>query len=79
LVLNQEKNSIKTWWKMLTQHQQTNYHRLTIIVYTVYNLWKERCRWVFDNKAQSTQQLLQIIREDLKQLQQAHENAQEYN
>jgi hypothetical protein len=79
LVLNQDTNSIKTWWKLLTQHQWTNYHRLTIIVYTVCNLWKERCCWVFDNRAQSTQQLLQIIREDLKQLQQAHENAQEYN
>jgi len=37
----------------------------------------EGCRWVFDKRAQTTQQLLQIIREDQQQLQQAHDNVQE--
>ena len=77
LVLNQDISHIKTWWKLLTQDLQINCHRLTIIVYTIWNLWKERCRWVFDKRAQTTQQLLQIIREDQQQLQQAHDNVQE--
>ena len=44
------------------------------IAYSIQGL---ECHRVLDNRAQSTQQLLQIIREDLQQLQQAHENAQE--
>ena len=40
------------------------------------NLWKERCRRVFDNKARSTQELLQDIINDVQMQRLAFEDNQ---
>ena len=42
---------IKDWWTRLcaANSQQLDQH-LQAIIYTAWNLWKERCRSVFDNK-----------------------------
>ena len=45
----------------------------TVIVYTAWNLWKERCRRVFNNKAQNEQHLLPAIKDDVQAHQQAWE------
>jgi hypothetical protein len=37
------------------------------VIYMAWNIWKERCRHVFDNKAMTPAQLMSIIREDVLQ------------
>jgi hypothetical protein len=36
-----------------------------VAVYTAWNLWKERCRRVFDNKTTDVQRLLESIQDDI--------------
>ena len=57
---------IKDWWTRLcaANSQQLDQH-LQAIIYTAWNLWKERCRSVFDNKAQRPSQLVEVITQDL--------------
>ena len=48
-----------------------------VAVYTAWNLWKERCRRVFDNKAMDVQHLLDSIKDDIQSLQFAREDPDE--
>jgi len=52
---------------------ESNKH-LQVLIYTVWNLWKERCRRVFDNKAMSQVQLTAIIKSDITNYSLAHRN-----
>ena len=50
------------WWLDLLSHSQ---ERNQIITYTVWNVWKERCRRFYDNKAFTALQLTSLIRQDV--------------
>ena len=78
---NQHSSRIKNWWTHLNTAQGhtagANPKRAQIVVYTAWNLWKERCRRVFDNKAMDVQHLLDSIKDDIQSLQFAREDPDE--
>jgi hypothetical protein len=54
---------------MIQEHVQGSIQlqdRIQKVIYIVWNLWKERCRRVFDNRAMPVNQLLSIIKEDVR-------------
>jgi hypothetical protein len=52
----------------MTMTKARNMHdRAQNVIYTAWNLWKERCRRVFDNKALMETQLQELIKEDVAQ------------
>jgi hypothetical protein len=55
--------TLRSWWQSWVDRgrAESNKH-LQVLIYTVWNLWKERCRRVFDNKAMSQVQLTAIIK-----------------
>jgi hypothetical protein len=55
----------KSWWEVWTAGE--NMDRVQKIIYTMWNLWKERCRRVFQNKAMTSDQLVQQIKNDVHQ------------
>ncbi|KAF8731670.1 hypothetical protein HU200_000388 [Digitaria exilis] len=42
------------------------------VIYIAWNIWKERCRRVFDNKAMSMPQLVLLIKQDIQNWHMAH-------
>jgi len=73
--LSVTRRNIKEWWRQITktQGQVDHEQRARLITYTAWNLWKERCRRVFDNKACTTQEIIQQIANDVNMLQMAQE------
>jgi hypothetical protein len=60
-------NSLKQWWTaMTTTGIGDSKQRACKFIYTVWNLWKERCRRLYDNKAMPLAQLQAVIRLDVK-------------
>lgn len=57
---------VGAWWDLMcgAGYQQSANH-LQILVYTVWHLWKERCRRAFDNKPISPADLVQKIQGDI--------------
>ena len=53
--------------------------RAQIVVYTTWNLWKERFRRVFDNKATDVQRLLDSIKDGIQSFQMAREDPEWLN
>lgn len=62
---NQHASRIKDLWIHLNtvqgHTQGADQQRAQIVVYTPWNLWKQQCRRVFDNKAMDVQCLLDSI------------------
>lgn len=56
---------LKQWWLGLMSDSQ---ERNQIITYTIWNVWKERCRRFYDNKALTARQLAGLIRQDIEAL-----------
>jgi hypothetical protein len=54
---------LKTWWNNMMDTQD----RAQKVIYTTWNIWKERCRRVFDNKAMTESQLQNVIKNDVDQ------------
>jgi len=52
----------------------TTTNRAQVIIYAVWNLWKERCRRVFDNKTQTPTQVASLIQQDIMLYALAHES-----
>jgi hypothetical protein len=48
------------------QDKKDKGRRLQKLVYTVWNIWKERCRRVFGNRAMIANQLTDVIKEDVQ-------------
>jgi preprotein translocase subunit SecA len=69
---NQHTSRVKDWWTHLNTAQghttAAAQKRAQIVVYKAWNLWKERCRRVFDNKATDVQLLLASIQDDIQSL-----------
>jgi len=58
--------SVSDWWDDVSQWSQPEPARhLQIIIYTAWNLWKERCRRIFDNRALTQDQLVTVITSDI--------------
>jgi hypothetical protein len=59
---------IKTWWRNMLQVKASSVRdeqeRMQKLIYTVWHLWKERCRCVFDNKAMAQGDLPPLIKQD---------------
>ena len=71
---NEHRNGrLKKWWKRVTARipGEDSSRKTTTAVYTTWNIWKERNRRGFDNKASTVQQVCDRIKEDLELLQQA--------
>jgi hypothetical protein len=65
---------LTTWWKNLSQAGQAQpKEHLQAIIYTTWNLWKERCRRVLYHKEFSVDQLVAIIKNDISNFRVAHE------
>ncbi|KAF8715775.1 hypothetical protein HU200_026724 [Digitaria exilis] len=58
--------SMKIWWSYL---MNTRTERTQLATYTIWNIWKERCRRVYDNKASTALQLAHVIQQDVAVLQ----------
>jgi hypothetical protein len=59
---------LKIWWsKMVLSSAGDAQDRTQKIIYTIWNLWKERCRRVYDNTALTEVQLQEAIRADVDQ------------
>jgi len=58
---------ISGWWeeaiKTVHKNQRRDFNGL--VIYIMWNLWKERNRRIFDNKLQSVQQVAERVKEDL--------------
>jgi hypothetical protein len=56
---------LQEWWTntiaLGTADKQTTEQR---IIYAAWNIWKERCRRIYDNKAMSVNQLICTIKSD---------------
>lgn len=61
----------------LVEKSEPSNLRATVIVYTAWNLGKERCRRVFDNEARNEQQLVAAINDDVQALQHAWVESEE--
>jgi hypothetical protein len=46
---------------------------MQVIIYTIWNIWKERCHRVFQNKALTTDQPMQITRKDILDYREANQ------
>jgi hypothetical protein len=72
----QPYDRLKTWWNQMLSARRTDRtaakNRATKFIYTTWNIWKERCHRVFENKACMTHQLTQIIKDDVAQWHRAH-------
>jgi hypothetical protein len=52
---------------MRTGQQQQDANMSQRVIYTAWNIWNERCRRVFENKATTPTQLINIIKDDVQQ------------
>jgi hypothetical protein len=58
--------NIGTWWRStLRQGSADMTNHTQVLIYTIWNIWKERCRRVFQNVAISADQLAATIRQDI--------------
>ena len=58
---------ISVWWEEAAKTVQKNQRRdfNGLVIYIMWNLWKERNRRIFENKLQSVQQVAERVKEDL--------------
>ncbi|KAF8693487.1 hypothetical protein HU200_038884 [Digitaria exilis] len=56
------------WWTCMTEstHQPESIKIQHAVIYTAWNIWKERCRRVFDNKEMTVPQLVLLIKQDIQ-------------
>ncbi|KAF8779733.1 hypothetical protein HU200_002318 [Digitaria exilis] len=60
--------SLKRWWTAMIGDTgtQASQQREQIVTYIAWNIWKERCRRVFDNKTMNPSQLVLLIKQDIQ-------------
>ena len=68
---------IKSWWEeVATKVPRSERRRLNgVVIYTFWNIWKERNRRIFDNLIQTGPQVAARIKEDIHQRRRALEYA----
>jgi hypothetical protein len=66
-------SSVREWREQITKATGIDsVHLLQILTYATWNIWKECCRRVFDNKALPVDQLVMLIQHDVAAYRQAH-------
>ncbi|KAF8690821.1 hypothetical protein HU200_041216 [Digitaria exilis] len=68
----QDVHRLYPWWELMLGAGNAQADHVQLLVYTAWNLWKERCRRVFDNKGMSPANLVAIIQQDIALYKQAH-------
>ena len=65
--------NLKTWWTDLNGNTATppSVERTKVLIYTVWNIWNEHCRRVYDNKAIPAAHLATIIKQEMETLKMA--------
>jgi hypothetical protein len=65
---------MRRWWHAVTRGAAGNCdEHMQVIIYTIWNIWKERCHRVFQNKALTTDQPMQITRKDILDYREANQ------
>ena len=57
-------NRLGKWWRRLVK-ATTSVQLLQVIIYAIWNIWKKRCRRVFQQQAATYHHLALRIREDV--------------
>ncbi|CAO2169178.1 unnamed protein product [Urochloa humidicola] len=65
--LPQRDLSIEDWWNQSLEGtpRETKRQKAAIMIYTVWNIWKERNRRIFEHKAATPQRVLALIKEEM--------------
>ncbi|WVZ92280.1 hypothetical protein U9M48_038358 [Paspalum notatum var. saurae] len=74
-VLQQPATRIKQWWlQMIGREPDADKarYREQAVIYLVWNLWKERCRRLFDNKALNIAELAALVEQNVISFNLAH-------
>jgi hypothetical protein len=62
----QQSRTLRRWWRsVLRQSAADRDKHLQVIIYTVWNVWKERCRRIFQNIATNADQLAGLSKQDV--------------
>jgi mannosylglycoprotein endo-beta-mannosidase len=65
--------TIRAWWRSILRQGATDRDNHTqVIIYTLWNIWKERCRRVFQNVGMLEEQLVVCIKNDILAYRQAN-------
>ena len=68
-------SNVQEWWECLTLATGLGHVQLRqTLIYVTWNIWKERCRRVFDNKALPPNHLAQLILQDVAAYRQTRAN-----
>jgi len=64
-----QPTDIRSWWEeVTTKVPRSERRRLNgALIYTFWNVWKERNRRIFDNKIQTVLQVASKIKDDIEQ------------
>jgi len=64
-----QPTDIRSWWEEVEMKvPRSKRRRLNgVVIYTFWNIWKERNRRIFDNKIQTVPQVAAKIKEDIEQ------------
>ena len=65
----QDPTCIAKWWEEAASKvpKQDRRRFSGVLIYIVWNLWKERNRRIFENKYRTVQQVASLIKEDIVQ------------
>ena len=60
---------MRSWWEeVATKVSRSERRRLNgVVIYTFWNIWKERNRRIFDNKIETVTEVAARIKEDIEQ------------
>jgi hypothetical protein len=62
--------TVRGWWNKLRQRRsnERSKREISLSLYVVWHIWKERCRRIFDQEAASPQVVAGLIRSDIEEL-----------
>jgi hypothetical protein len=62
----QHPRTLRRWWRSVLQQSAADRDKhLQVIIYTVWNVWKEQCRGIFQNIATNADHLAGLSKQDV--------------